>query len=647
MNLAMTVCSHEFEKYEKEIAVVHVYDIYHYRTVKVAVSLKDCAILKTDAGYELKVQCPDMGVSFDIEIQAAGDRLKIRIPYESIVEEKSYCWRLEGVEILPEFMAQPYGADGYLLWPNYSGVSCYFDKTEAIEFRDIIYGANNRWENFTSMPVFGKVGGKEGFLCIISSGQFECELIHRLAQGVDKMHSTTPLFRFRMDPRQKIDAVDRSLEYIFFEDEKNNFVDMAKTYREFLLKERKVRTLRQKCLDSKELKYAASSQWLKIFCGDKDQQIDGLGQFRTWTTFAQAREVLQELLDRGIDKITCMLVGWNQEGHDGRYPDRLPPEPKLGGEAEMKKLVQWGKTQGLQMVVHDNYVDSHERAEYYNENGIMRDHLGFKQVIGVWSGGESHRLSSEAGLLDAKRDLPILRDEIGLSGMYYLDAISLGLEADFTILKDIKPRRDFALGQLAILDEARKFFGSVQAENNFDYMFGVADACASVVTLPYRTKTFETDICRCMSDFLPFFNIAWHGLVLYHHTDLMQFIQEAKKNPYKLLLQELSWGALGRIELTYKESLDVKGFACIKDSKILDIIGQQYNLLNKKAAYLQFEFIENYEQIDTECFVTTFSDGSKITVDYQTLSCKIIDGKGNTILNSKCADLQLNQALMV
>lgn len=646
MNLAMNVRLHEFEKYEEEIAVVHVYDIYHYRTVKVAVSLKDCETVKVTDGYDLKVKCSDQGLALDIEMRAELDRLKIRIPHESIVEEKSYCWRLEGVEILPEFMAQPYGAEGYLLWPNYSGVSCRFDKTESLEFRDIIYGANNRWENFTSMPIFGKVGGDEGFLCIISSGQFECELIHRLAQGVDKMHSTTPLFRFRMDPRQKIDGVDRTLEYVFFEGGKNNFVEMAKTYRQFLLKERKMRTLRQKCLDSKELEYAMSSQWLKIFCGDKKIQFDGLGEFTSWTTFAQAKEILQELIDRGIDKITCMLVGWNQEGHDGRFPDRLPPEFKLGGEVEMEKLVQWGRARGLQMVVHDNYVDGFERAEHYCEDGMMRDHLGFVQVVGVWSGGESHRLKSEYVLKDAKRDLPILRDRIGLSGMYYLDAMSLGLEPDFSDLNNIKTRRDFALGQSAILDETKKVFESVQAENNFDYMFDAADACASVITLAYRTKTFKTDICCNMNDFLPFFHIAWHGLVLYHHTDLMQFVQKTKKSPYKLLLQELSWGALGRIELTYKESLAVKGFACIKDSKILDIIGQQYNLLNKKAAYLQFEFIENYEQIDTECFVTTFSDGSQITVDYQTLDCKIIDGKGEVILNNKCSDLQLNQAVM-
>jgi Family of unknown function (DUF5696) len=646
MNLAMTVYLQQLEMYDKALAVVHVYDIYHYRTVKVAVSLKDCEIEKVADGYDLKVKCSGQGVAFDIEMRAGLDRLKIRIPYESIVEEKSYYWRLEGVEILPEFMAQPYGAEGYLLWPNYSGVSCCFDKTEAVEFCDVIYGANNRWENFTSMSIFGKVGGDEGFLCIISSGQFECELIHRLAQGVEKMHSTTPLFRFRMDPRQKIDAVDRTLEYVFFEGEKNNFVEMAKTYRQFLLEERKMRTLKEKCLDSKELEYAASSQWLKIFCGDKKSQLDGLGKFTSWTTFAQAKEILQALIDRGIDKITCMLVGWNQEGHDGRFPDRLPPEPELGGEVEMKKLVQWGRAQGLQMVVHDNFVDGFERAEYYSKNGVMRDYLGFVQVVGVWSGGESHRLKPEYGLRDAKRDLPILRDEIGLSGMYYLDAISLGLEPDFSDLNNIKTRRDFALGQLAILDETKRVFGSVQNENNFDYLFDASDACASVVTFPYRTKTFQTDICRNMNNFLPFFNIAWHGLVLYHHTDLMQFVQQAKKNPYKLVLQELSWGALGRIELTYKESLATKGFACIEDNKILDIIGQQYNLLNKKAAYLQFELIENYEQIDTECFVTTFSDGSQITVDYQTLSCKIIDGRGKTILNSKCSDLQLNQAVM-
>ena len=638
MNLAETVCLHEFENYENPLVVVHVYDIYHYRSEKITVYFEDNKAELLADGYKIKVENPTMGIAFLLEMRVENNCLKIRVPYDSIAEDKSYCWRLEGVEILPGFMAQPYGAEGCLLWPNYSGVSCRFDKTEATEFRDIIYAANNRWENFTSMPVFGKVGGNEGFLCIVSSGQFECELIHRLAQGTQRMHSTTPLLRFRMDPRQQIDVVDRVLEYHFFKGENNNYVEMAKTYRKYILEQRKIPLLKERCRLSEELEYAASSQWLKIFCGDKTIQFDGLGEFRTWTTFAECREVLQALIDRGVDKITCMLVGWNCEGHDGRYPDRLPPEPRLGGAVEMKKLVQWGRDRGLQMVVHDNYVDGFERAEYYRQDDVMRDSNGFKQVVGIWSGGESHRLKPECGLRDAERDLSVLRDEFGLSGMYYLDAMSLGLEADFADVTDIKTRRDYAMGMLDILNETKKVFGAVQNENNFDYLFDVSDACASVVTLPYRTDTFKTDICRNMDEFLPFFQIAWHGLILYHHTDFMQYVQQTKQNPYKLILQELSWGALGRIELTYRESLESKGFACIKDVEILNLVGEQYSLLNKKASYIQFELIENYEQLDTECFVTSFSDGSRITVDYQDLSCKIVNGDGITIFKNKYSD---------
>jgi hypothetical protein len=304
----------------------------------------------------------------------------------------------------------------------------------------------------------------------------------------------------------------------------------------------------------------------------------------------------------------------------------MPPEERLGGMAQMRKLVEWGKTHGLQMVVHDNYADGFERAESYSPEDIMKDAFGFNQVVGVWSGGESHRLRPAAALRHARNTLPRMKDEIGLEGCFYLDAISLGLEPDFSP-DGVKPRGDFARGQLEIVAEAKQIFGACQTENNFDYIFDASDACASVITWPFRTETFNTNICRNMNDFLPFFHIAWHGLVLYHHADLMQFVQKTGESPFKAVLQELSWGALGRIELLYKKSSQ-KEFASLNDVELLDAAGRQFDLLNRKAGYLQKEFIEDYRQVGEQQFITIFSDGSQVYVDYNNLSCKIIDGNG-------------------
>jgi len=417
---------------------------------------------------------------------------------------------------------------------------------------------------------------------------------------------------------------------MFFEGGADSFSDMAKAYRAHLIENRGLKPLKARTASNPILDYASKSQWLKIFCADKPPQYDGKGEYKVWTSFEEARTILSELKKRGIDKITCMLVGWGPEGHDGRLPDRLPPDDRLGGEAKMKELVNWGLKQGFQMVVHDTYTSSYIRASTFHDDEIMRNAYGFFRIGGVWGGGEEKCLKPEVALKYAKRDLRKIRDEIGLCGCYYLDAISLGLESDFT--KDgVNPRSHYANGLLALIDYTKEIFGACQVENSLDYIFDSADATASVITDPYRIKNLDCNISRCVDMFLPFFQIAWHGIILYHHADLMQFVDKTGESPFKAILQEISWGALGRIEMTYNDSFACKGFLCINDKEILDKVGLQFDLLNKKAGYLQKEFIEDYHQIAGNAFLTTFSDGSKVFVDYGNLSCRIINGQGKVI----------------
>lgn len=598
--------------------VLHVYDIYHFRTIRFPIRLGDGGTTLTADGLTLSVDHGPTGVALNVEFRVERNQLRVTVPFASIKERKSYQWLLEGVEILPDFGRQPKGAPGYLVWPNYSGVTCEFNKDEATEFRDTIYSDNSRWENFTSMPLFGVVTEGKAFLAIFQQGQFEAELIHRLAKGPEKWHSTTPLFRFRYHPRQEISPIDREIIYAFFDGPRADYVEMAKFYRQYLLEYRHLAPLKEKIRETPSLDYAMRSQWLKIFCAEKVHHRDGLGEFQKYTTFDEAREILRELKKRGIDKITCMLVGWNTEGHDGRFPDRWPPEERLGGLAKARELVRWGKENGLKITVHDNYVDAFARAGTFAETDAMRDQYGFKQVVGIWAGGESYRLRPEASLRAARRDLPRIKDELGVEGCYYIDAVSLGPEPDYAE-DGVKGRKIFADGQLAVIDEARRLFGCCQVENSIDYTFDAAAACASVVTEPFRLGPLVTPIKDNMTAFIPFFQIAWHGIILYHHFDLFA-CHRNMGGARKAMLRELSWGALGRVEMTYQRHPE---FACLKDTDMLEELTRQYRLLSVDTVALQTEFIQDYRQVGDEIFETEYEGGTVVRVDYNQLTYDI------------------------
>ena len=59
------------------------------------------------------------------------------------------------------------------------------------------------------------------------------------------------------------------------------------------------------------------------------------------TTFDEAREMIEELLEAGVTELDVTLVGWTKGGYAGRYPRRLPVERAFGGERGLREFAEW------------------------------------------------------------------------------------------------------------------------------------------------------------------------------------------------------------------------------------------------------------------------------------------------------------------
>lgn len=53
-------------------------------------------------------------------------------------------------------------------------------------------------------------------------------------------------------------------------------------------------------------------------------------------TFDRVCDIVDEFKKHGIPEAEFCLVGWNIGGHDGRFPQIFPVEPKLGGAENLK-----------------------------------------------------------------------------------------------------------------------------------------------------------------------------------------------------------------------------------------------------------------------------------------------------------------------
>ena len=93
-------------------------------------------------------------------------------------------------------------------------------------------------------------------------------------------------------------------------------------------------------------------------------------------SFDRVGDILDELKRQEVKGAELCLVGWNQKGHDGRWPQVFPVEEALGGEAKLRSVIQKAKGMGYPIVGHANHIDAYLIADCwdaeYNPQGARR-----------------------------------------------------------------------------------------------------------------------------------------------------------------------------------------------------------------------------------------------------------------------------------
>ncbi len=63
---------------------------------------------------------------------------------------------------------------------------------------------------------------------------------------------------------------------------------------------------------------------------------------KLYLTFDEVGMLLDALKSNGVEKAEICIIGWNQKGHDGRYPQLFPLEESTGGEKALRELIKKG-----------------------------------------------------------------------------------------------------------------------------------------------------------------------------------------------------------------------------------------------------------------------------------------------------------------
>ena len=134
--------------------------------------------------------------------------------------------------------------------------------------------------------------------------------------------------------------------------------------------------------------------WQPVPSPGEEQTDENEPPLHVAMTFDQVSDFIDRMKASGVEKAEICLVGWNISGHDGRWPQIFPVEPKLGGEERLRALISHAKEIGYNICCHTNTTDSYSIADNYspeitrkNRDGTIACHSW------CWGGGRPRWVS--------------------------------------------------------------------------------------------------------------------------------------------------------------------------------------------------------------------------------------------------------------
>lgn len=495
------------------------------------------------------------------------------------------------------------GDEGYLIVPN-EGMLCRFCGHNEEEYITDRY----------AMPIFGVKTKEKTFVAIVTGMAYDYKLVCGVHDG-----------KYYIFPRFEVDGEalyeDISVTYHFLYGEDADYSGMARTYRKYQLDRGECIPLKERAKGNSYLAYAKGSVMIRIRLAWKPmpspilhQTIQNEPEVQAVCSFKQVGCLLDELKRQGVDKAEICLVGWNTKGHDGRWPQCFPVCEEIGGEEELKRLINKAQNMGYQIVCHTNSTDAYEISELWNEDNLIKNKNGSYPDESPWSGGQMYQLCPKTALDLAHQTLPKVA-ELGFRGIHYLDVLNTVMPRKCYHKKHPLNVKESIEESRKLMEYIKKLFGGYSSEGGYDFGAKYLDYA---LNLDYGEK-ISNPLC---DEVIPLWQLVYHGIILSNPnmTDAMNY-PVSDDNSGRLKLIEYggrpTFYYYSRFRNDWQKQSD-KDMVCGNEVELKRSVAEVLDgyELCKELSYLQDEFMEKHEKLSEGAFLIKYSDGTRITVDY-------------------------------
>lgn len=462
------------------------------------------------------------------------------------------------------------------------------------------------------MPVFGFSTEEKCIFAVVDGMKYHYRIVMGVKGGEYYIYP-----RFFLDGKCCYEDISISL-YDF--PVGSDYNDMASLYRNL----KNPRPLKEKVAEYPAVRYALEAPELRVRLAWKPvptpvmcQTEENEPAVTVGCTLARLKDIIDGLKSHGIEKCEICLVGVEKSGHDGRWPQLLPIEESIGGEDALREVCAYGQSLGYQMVVHTNSTEMYEISKYWNKDDVIIDREGEYSFDPIsWGGGRPYHICPKRGAEHAKDHFRILH-EMGFRGLHYVDVIT-----NFSPRACFNPLHPLTCEETAdiyrrIGEMAREKFGGFQSEGGFDFAADILDFSL------YTCYNLYTNLHPLFDETIPFWQLVYHGSILYNpSTETVNFCVKDEKAHLKFI----EYG--GRPAMYFNSKYVDEGgcgnwmgetdLLCATDEMLesslqkFKAVYDEYVTLN----HLQYEKMIRHEKLSDGIYRTTYSDGTSITVDY-------------------------------
>ncbi len=587
---------------------------------------KDNKVVGFRAEYPIASQGnnKDINITVYADYTLSEDGFDVTLPVDCIKEEGDYA--VTKVTVLPFFESGANSEDGFFLYPDGSGAIMEFKDTSHNGEQPVSYTVYGNLENYKSMlwtwdeedaevfmPVYGARVKDRSYTAIVEEGEETSTITVTPQTDKDPFNHLSSTFEYRKSFNDQRYAkagsdktvltfdndfvnIQRKVSYHLFEaGEDIGYDDMAVCYRNYLTDKLGIKKSEN---SSKNIPVS-----IDFFMGIKEDGLI-LDKFRTVTTFDQVGEMIDKLVENGVDSVEAQLKGWTKNGYD-TDPVQFPVNSNVGGKKGLKKLTdKYKDNKEIKIALETNLLEANEDADGFNMNTDTIT-LGNYMVFGhnnkfLLSPNSSYGIFKKM-LKDSSKNNADNIDGYSFYSIGQYLLYNYNSNNTLTLTQGKKIWQD-------MLAENDEKYGTTIVQGGNQYVLNSAD---KLTDIPYEDSGY-----RMTTKSVPVYQIALHGLV--------EFTGEPANLSSDLTKEKLKWAEYGYMpyfELTNDSSdklmyTDYNKLFSSEFKTWMDEVVSVYDTFNDQLVDVWDAYIVGHDEVADDVYKVTYDNGKAVFVNY-------------------------------